>query len=177
MYFDTHAHYDSDAFDGDRDALVSSLPGRGVGLVVDPGCDGESSLAAVALSGCSLVVKDDAVDAKRVIIDVNGQTLNKETVNAQVDNQLAQMASYYSSYYGYTIDTTSESVRSSAIDDVIDSDIKALVKQLFIHQKIFLLGPGCGSNRYGLLVSQCAQHAHRLLTDGLHAAQNRGFLV
>ena len=50
MYFDTHAHYDSDAFDGDRDALVSSLPELGVGLVVDPGCDGESSLAAAALS-------------------------------------------------------------------------------------------------------------------------------
>jgi len=50
MYFDTHAHYDSDAFDGDRDALVSSLPEHGVGLVVDPGCDGESSLAAAALS-------------------------------------------------------------------------------------------------------------------------------
>ena len=26
MYFDTHAHYDDEAFDTDRDALLSALP-------------------------------------------------------------------------------------------------------------------------------------------------------
>ena len=50
MLFDTHAHYDDEAFDGDRQELLSSLPGRGVGLVVDPGCTLESSRAAVALA-------------------------------------------------------------------------------------------------------------------------------
>jgi len=35
--FDSHAHYDDDAFDADRDALLSALPGRGVALVVCPG--------------------------------------------------------------------------------------------------------------------------------------------
>jgi TatD DNase family protein len=48
--FDTHAHYDSSAFNADRDAVLSSLPDAGVGLVVDPGCDVESSRAAVALA-------------------------------------------------------------------------------------------------------------------------------
>ena len=38
MIFDTHAHYDASAFEKDRDELLSSLPRRGVGLVVDPGC-------------------------------------------------------------------------------------------------------------------------------------------
>ena len=48
--FDTHAHYDDAAFDPDRDALLSALPEFGVNLVVDPGCDVESSRAAVALA-------------------------------------------------------------------------------------------------------------------------------
>ena len=39
MIFDTHAHYDADRFDSDRDALLSAMPGVGVGLVLDPGCD------------------------------------------------------------------------------------------------------------------------------------------
>ena len=32
--FDTHAHYDADRFDSDRDALLSAMPGVGVGLVL-----------------------------------------------------------------------------------------------------------------------------------------------
>ena len=50
MYFDTHAHYYDDAFDADRDALLSALPGKGVTLVVCPGCDLESSQQCVDLA-------------------------------------------------------------------------------------------------------------------------------
>ncbi len=50
MIFDTHAHYDAQQFDADRDAVLSALPEKGVGLVLDPGCDGASSLAALELS-------------------------------------------------------------------------------------------------------------------------------
>ena len=50
MYFDTHAHYDSGHFDADRDALLASMPGLGVDCIIDPGCDGESSRAALALA-------------------------------------------------------------------------------------------------------------------------------
>lgn len=50
MFFDTHAHYDSDRFDNDRSAVLSALPGLGVDLVIDPGCDEVSSKAAVALA-------------------------------------------------------------------------------------------------------------------------------
>ena len=35
--FDTHAHYDDEAFDGDREALLQSLPQQGVGRVVNIG--------------------------------------------------------------------------------------------------------------------------------------------
>ena len=48
--FDTHAHYDSHKFDPDRDEVLSALPGQGVELVVNPGCDLDSSRKAVALS-------------------------------------------------------------------------------------------------------------------------------
>ena len=50
MLFDTHAHYDDEAFDADRDALLPALPDCGVGLVIDPGCDLTSSRRAVELA-------------------------------------------------------------------------------------------------------------------------------
>ena len=50
MIFDTHAHYNDDAFDADRDALLSALPDKGVTLVVCPGCDLESSQQCVDLA-------------------------------------------------------------------------------------------------------------------------------
>lgn len=48
--FDTHAHYDSSAFNPDREAVLTALPEAGVALVVDPGCDLPSSRAALALA-------------------------------------------------------------------------------------------------------------------------------
>ena len=48
--FDTNAHYDSGGFNGDRDQVLSALPAAGVGLVIDPGCELESSRAAIALA-------------------------------------------------------------------------------------------------------------------------------
>ncbi len=50
MYFDTHAHYDSGAFNADREAVLSALPEAGVSLVVNPGCEVRSSETAIALA-------------------------------------------------------------------------------------------------------------------------------
>jgi TatD DNase family protein len=50
MLFETHAHYDTDRFDNDREALLASLPDQGIGWVVDPGCDLPSSQRAVELA-------------------------------------------------------------------------------------------------------------------------------
>ena len=47
LIFDTHAHYDDEAFDADREALLASMPENGVGLIVDPGCDLDTSRRAV----------------------------------------------------------------------------------------------------------------------------------
>lgn len=45
MIFDTHAHLDDRAFDTDRAALLSQLPGLGLALVMNPGCSLASSRA------------------------------------------------------------------------------------------------------------------------------------
>ena len=44
--FDTHAHYDDEAFDADRDEVLSTFDG----LVIDPGCTLASSQAAIDLA-------------------------------------------------------------------------------------------------------------------------------
>ena len=48
--FDTHAHYDADAFDADRLEVLASMPGQGVELILNPGCDLKSSQTAVELA-------------------------------------------------------------------------------------------------------------------------------
>ena len=48
--FDSHAHYYDDAFDPDRDRVLSSLPEKGVEGVVCPGCDLPSSRQSMALA-------------------------------------------------------------------------------------------------------------------------------
>ncbi len=50
MYFDTHAHYDSGAFNDDRATLLASMPQNGVELIVNPGCDLISSKKAIELA-------------------------------------------------------------------------------------------------------------------------------
>ena len=50
MYFDTHAHYDSGAFNADREEILAALPEAGVALIVNPGCEVRSSETAIALA-------------------------------------------------------------------------------------------------------------------------------
>ena len=48
--FDSHAHYDDTAFDGDREALLASLPSRGVDGVVNAASDIPSARAGIRLA-------------------------------------------------------------------------------------------------------------------------------
>lgn len=50
MVFDTHAHYDSGAFHGERMSLLADMPNQGVALILNPGCDIPSSETAVSLA-------------------------------------------------------------------------------------------------------------------------------
>ncbi len=50
MIIDTHAHYEDECFDGDREPLLSSIREEGIGLIVDVGAGVQSTKDAVALS-------------------------------------------------------------------------------------------------------------------------------
>ena len=88
------------------------------------------------LSGCALVTKDEAKDNARVIIDVNGETINKKTVSAAVQNQISQNEYYNQLFaaYGYSgMYTTDEATITS---QVIDS----YISQLVMKQQAYALG-------------------------------------
>jgi TatD DNase family protein len=50
MLFDTHAHYDDEQFDQDRDTLLAQMPENGVCLIVNAGSNLESSKKSLALA-------------------------------------------------------------------------------------------------------------------------------
>lgn len=50
MYFDTHAHYDDEAFDEDREELLTELYCQGVELIVDPATDLKSCKSAMTIA-------------------------------------------------------------------------------------------------------------------------------
>lgn len=50
MIFETHAHYDDDAFDGDREALLASLPQKGIKRIINVGASIETTKNALALA-------------------------------------------------------------------------------------------------------------------------------
>ena len=50
MIFDTHAHYDDDAFDEDRDTLLGEIFSSGICCITDVGASVKASKSAVALS-------------------------------------------------------------------------------------------------------------------------------
>lgn len=50
LIFDAHAHYDDEKFDSDREALIESLPEKGVFAVVTNGTDYKTSLKSVELA-------------------------------------------------------------------------------------------------------------------------------
>lgn len=50
MIIDTHAHYDDEAFDEDRDVLIRGFHDRGIEMVVNIGADMESSRRTILLA-------------------------------------------------------------------------------------------------------------------------------
>ncbi len=50
MIFDTHAHYDDEAFDEDRGVLLGGMPEKGVDYIVDVGASMESCRKVLALT-------------------------------------------------------------------------------------------------------------------------------
>ena len=50
MIFETHAHYDDDRFQSDREQLILSMPERGIGRIVNVGASISSTKTTLALA-------------------------------------------------------------------------------------------------------------------------------
>ena len=50
MIFETHAHYDDESFDEDREQLLCSLPEQGIGRVINVGASIETTKTTLALA-------------------------------------------------------------------------------------------------------------------------------
>lgn len=50
MIFDTHAHYEDERFDADRDEVLENLAGKGVSFVTDAAADMETAAKAIKLA-------------------------------------------------------------------------------------------------------------------------------
>ena len=87
------------------------------------------------LSGCALIVKDEAVDNATEIIRMGDQVITKDKVKAEVQNQLDSMAYTYS-LYGYSYDTGSAENIAAAQEAAV-SDLK---KDLALTAKAAELG-------------------------------------
>jgi TatD DNase family protein len=50
MLFDSHAHLDGERFEGDREQVIAHAKENGVGLIMNPGADLQTSMDAIALA-------------------------------------------------------------------------------------------------------------------------------
>ncbi|HPJ02312.1 MAG TPA: peptidylprolyl isomerase [Candidatus Limiplasma sp.] len=86
-------------------------------------------------SSCGLIVKDEAVDAQTVIIEVAGEKIVKSDVQQTVQNVL-DYQEYIYSLYGLSFDRTDPDSISSAQDTAINS----LIEEAVTTQKIVEYG-------------------------------------
>lgn len=77
MLFDTHAHYDDSQFDGDRDALLASMPEHGISLIINAG-----STLASSETGLLLAEKYPFVYAAAGVHPHDAKTMDGGTVAA-----------------------------------------------------------------------------------------------
>lgn len=81
---------------------------------------------SLVLSGCSLVVKDPAVDARQVILDINGKTVDKQAFMASYNtflNQELQMQQLYQMYGLQAPPVDYDALRQTARDEAIRREI------------------------------------------------------
>ena len=81
------------------------------------------------LSGCALVSVDTAKDNARVIVDVNGETVNKATISAAVQNTLAQNQYYNQLYSSYGMSGMFSTDEATVTSEVINSYVENLVSK------------------------------------------------
>ena len=85
---------------------------------------------SLLLSGCSLVVKDPAVDAKQIILDVNGQTVDKQAFTATYNTLLNQEYQLQQMYQAYGMQAPEINT-----DDLINRAKDQSVRQIILQQQ------------------------------------------
>lgn len=85
---------------------------------------------SLLLSGCSLVVKDPAVDAKQIILDVNGQTVDKQAFTATYNALLNQEYQLQQMYQAYGMQAPEINT-----DDIINRAKDQSVRQIILQQQ------------------------------------------
>lgn len=91
--------------------------------------------AALFLSGCNLVVKDPAVDARQVILTVNGEEVHKADFTRYLDNayQRALEEQQMMQQYGYPAQPINEAM-------LLQTTLDNTAKDRLLHQKAHELG-------------------------------------
>ena len=87
------------------------------------------------LSGCALIVKDEAVDNATEIIRLGDEVITKERVKQETENELESMAYYYS-MYGQSYDMSDPEHIAAAQEEAVE----ALKKDLVLTAKAKELG-------------------------------------
>ena len=87
MIFETHAHYDDEAFDPDREELLGSMPSAGIGRIVNVGASLEGVQASQELAG---MLADCANNGRsRICVLIGGSDGLSPRVKARADEQLS----------------------------------------------------------------------------------------
>ena len=81
------------------------------------------------LSGCSLVTVDTAKDNARVIVDVDGDTVNKLAIKNLVSNQLYQNEYMNQLYSAYGLSGSYSTDEATVTSEVIDALVMELVER------------------------------------------------
>ena len=91
--------------------------------------------ATLLLSSCSLIVKDEAVDAATVILKMGDSEVTKADVQAATKNQLLEMYQYYA-MFGYQLDVSDPDI----VAEAQSSAITALKQDMVLRAKAVELG-------------------------------------
>ena len=86
LIFDSHAHFYDEKFDGFRDELLSELPSRRVGAVINCGCDKKSSQESIIISEkydymyCAVGIHPGNLDSGTTVEEIEKLSSHKKCV-------------------------------------------------------------------------------------------------
>lgn len=86
MYFDSHAHYNDEQFDTDRDELLKAMPSNSVSYIINAGTDITSSQFSIELANkypfmyASVGIHPEDVDKNESLVEIKKLADNKKVV-------------------------------------------------------------------------------------------------